>query len=85
MIAFITLIFAISIIAALIFIKNKKTFVVCLSAITIFATGCICVIHPNSHKQFSISIIDYIFKFNTDGSITTTKQTTTTFIQEGTK
>lgn len=41
----------------------------------------ICVEQPVMHKPFSINIIEYLVKFNEDGSITTTKQTTTTVLE----
>jgi len=62
---------------------NKKIFIASVIITIIAATGVICAIQPPLHKQFSISVIDYLLKFNTDGSVTTTKQTTTTVIQEG--
>lgn len=42
-----------------------------------------CVIKaPAMHKPFQLNIIEYILKFNDDGSVTTTKSTTTTIINE---
>lgn len=38
---------------------------------------------PAMHKPFQLNIIEYILKFNDDGSMTTTKTTTTTVIKEG--
>ena len=38
----------------------------------------ICSVHPDIHKPFSINTIEYLFKINKDGSMTTTKQITTT-------
>ena len=38
---------------------------------------------PAMHKPFQMNIIEYIFNFNDDGSITTTKSTTTTIMNEG--
>lgn len=32
---------------------------------------------PDMHKPFSINTIEYLFKINKDGSMTTTKQVTT--------
>ncbi len=62
---------------------DKKIFIISVIAAIVTATGVICTIQPPMHKQFSISVVDYLLKFNTDGSITTTKQTTTTVIKEG--
>ncbi|MBR1424275.1 hypothetical protein IJ579_01780 [bacterium] len=42
----------------------------------------ICVTKPVMHKPFSINIIEYLIKINTDGSVTTTKQTTTTVLED---
>ncbi|MBR6098367.1 hypothetical protein IKP85_01325 [bacterium] len=49
--------------------------------LTFFATVGICIGAPQMHKTFSINIIDYLIKFNDDGSMSTTKQTTQTVIQ----
>ena len=37
---------------------------------------------PVMHKPFQLNIIEYILKFNDDGSVTTTKSTTTTIMKE---
>lgn len=37
---------------------------------------------PSMHKPFQLNIIEYIIKINRDGSVTSTKSTTTTVIQE---
>lgn len=66
-------------------IKNIKYTLYTIVFIGIIATLGICVVKPDMHKNFSLSVIDYLIKFNTDGSMTTTKQTTTTVIKEGTK
>ena len=62
-------------------IKRKVAMIVILSIIAVSTFG-LCVVRPIIHKPFSISVIDYILKFNTDGSVTTIKQTTTTQIKE---
>ena len=41
-----------------------------------------CVKTPILHKPFQVNIIEYILKFNDDGSVTTTKSTTTTIMKE---
>ena len=61
---------------------NRKIFIISIIITIVAATGVLCAVQPPLHKQFSISVIDYLLKFNTDGSVTTTKQTTTTVIQE---
>lgn len=38
----------------------------------------ICAEKPKMHKPFSLNTIEYLFKINKDGSVTTTKQITTT-------
>lgn len=68
--------------AILTYTKNKKQFVTLLICALAVVTIIPIVTKPALHKPFSISIIDYIVKFNTDGSITTTKQTTSTVMKE---
>ena len=41
----------------------------------------ICSAQPDMHKPFSVNTIEYLFKINKDGSMTTTKQTTQTVIK----
>lgn len=65
--------------------KNNKLIFVVLITVGLLSTLYLCVSKPTLHKQFSISVIDYLIKFNTDGSVTTTKQTTTTVIKEDNK
>lgn len=45
-----------------------------VAALTIW----ICTAQPDLHKPFSMSTIEYLFKINKDGSMTTTKQITQT-------
>ena len=59
---------------------NKSFFIIVLLVLVV-VTGFIVVQKPVMHKAFSLSVIDYLIKFNTDGSVTTTKQTTTTQIK----
>ena len=42
----------------------------------------ICSEKPDMHKPFSVNTIEYLFKINKDGSVTTTKQTTQTVVKE---
>lgn len=42
----------------------------------------ICSVKPDMHKPFSLSTIEYLFKINKDGSISTTKQITKTVIKD---
>ena len=60
---------------------NKAFFIIIL-LVFVISTGFIVTQKPVMHKAFSLSVIDYLIKFNTDGSITTTKQTTTTQLKQ---
>ena len=51
------------------------------AAITIW----ICAEKPELHKPFSLNTIEYLFKINKDGSVTTTKQVTQTVINQEAK
>jgi len=50
-------------------------------AIVIGVTVWVCSTQPEMHKPFSMNTIEYLFKINKDGSMTTTKQTTQTVIK----
>lgn len=63
------------------FIPAKLTGII-LFAAAICITAGICISQPVMHKPFSINIIEYLIKFNDDGSVSTTKQTTTTVLEE---
>lgn len=60
----------------------NKSFFIIIGIIIVVATGFVLVSKPVMHKQFSVSVIDYLIKFNDDGSMTTTKQTTTTQVKD---
>ena len=60
----------------------NKSFFIIIGIILVVATGVVLISKPVTHKQFNVSVIDYLIKFNDDGSMTTTKQTTTTQVQE---
>lgn len=66
-------------------VKAVTVKVVLIALLTFMAvtSAAIMVTNPQMHKMFSMSVIDYLIKFNDDGSITTTKQTTTTEIKLG--
>lgn len=81
--ALVVLIIFTAIISLFLFTKNNKLFFISSITLAVVATIVFCFTKPTLHKQFSIDIIDYIVKFNTDGSMTTTKQTTITTIKEG--
>lgn len=51
-------------------------------AIAISVTIWICMIQPEMHNPFSVNTIEYLFKINKDGSMTTTKQVTETIIKD---
>ena len=49
-----------------------------LAVLTLF-----CIVKvPAMHKPFQLNVMEYILKFNDDGSVTTTKSTTTTIMKE---
>ena len=75
----------IAIITVLLILKTIKKVVITILAVAILSTIGLCVAKPALHKPFSISVIDYLIKFNTDGSVSTIKQTTTTQIKESEK
>ena len=64
--------------------RNKRMFIVffvCLAILTVF-----CVVKsPKLHKPFQVDIIEYILKFNDDGSLTKIKSSTTTVINRETE
>lgn len=66
-------------------VKAVTVKVVLIALFTFMAVTSIAIMvtNPQMHKMFSMSVIDYLIKFNDDGSITTTKQTTTTEIKHG--
>ena len=51
-------------------------------AIAVSVTIWICAIQPDMHEPFSVNTIEYLFKINKDGSMTTTKQITETVIKD---
>lgn len=42
----------------------------------------ICSQQPELHKPFSLNTIEYLFKINKDGSVTTTKQVTQNILKQ---
>lgn len=69
--ALVLLLLAVSLITVVIFSKkfNKKLFFTLLSVLIIIFTIGICTTKPKIHNQFSMIIVDYIFKFdNTKGN-----------------
>ena len=57
--------------------------ILCLSAF--LGTFFIFIMQPKMHKPFSVDIVEYLVKFNTDGTMTTTKQTTKTILKKNMK
>ena len=49
-------------------------------AIAVSVTIWIFIAQPDMHDPFSINTIEYLFKINKDGSMTTTKQVTETVL-----
>lgn len=62
--------------------KNLKTITAISLLFIIIVTVLFCTIKPKMHKPFNLNIVEYLLKINTDGSITTTKEVTTTIIKE---
>lgn len=54
-------------------------------AIALGVTVWICAAQPEMHKPFSLETIEYLFKINKDGSLSTTKQVTHTVYQQESK
>ncbi|MBR1776016.1 hypothetical protein IJ750_02950 [bacterium] len=59
----------------------------CFAVLIVAAAGTIwiCSEKPDMHKPFSLDTIEYLFKINKDGSVTTTKQITRTMNGEQVK
>lgn len=51
-------------------------------AVVVSVTLWICFAQPDMHEPFSVNTIEYLFKINKDGSMTTTKQVTETVIKD---
>ncbi len=76
----------VAIIIAILLIKLIKfglkmvLFVVLAAVVSL--TLWICIAQPNMHEPFSVNTVEYLFKINKDGSMTTTKQVTETVIKD---
>lgn len=83
-IAIITIVLAVLALVVIKTVKNMNFKIASLVLIILMfaATLGICLTAPKMHKEFAINIIDYLIKFNEDGSMSTTKQTTQTVIQK---
>lgn len=79
----------VAIIVAILLIKlikfGLKMVLFFILAIAVSVTIWICVVQPDMHEPFSVNTIEYLFKINKDGSMTTTKQVTETVIKDKTK
>ena len=60
---------------------SRRTILILLMVLGVCTLFC-AVKPPLMHKPFQLNIIEYILKFNDDGSVTTTKSTTTTIMKE---
>ena len=81
---------AVVIVVALIVLKNIISFGIKIAAVIILSialavTVYICTQQPDMHKPLSLNTIEYLFKINKDGSLTTTKQVTQTVYKEQVK
>ena len=76
----------VAIIVAIILIKlikfGLKMVLFFILAIAVSVTLWICIAQPDMHDPFSVNTIEYLFKINKDGSMTTTKQVTETVIKD---
>ena len=57
---------------------SVKVLSLLILGIAFCGTLTICVIQPIMHKPVAMSVIEYLVKVNKDGTMTTTKKTTTT-------
>jgi len=77
---------AVAIIIAIILIKlikfGLKMVLFFVLAVVVSLTLWICFAQPDMHEPFSVNTIEYLFKINKDGSMTTTKQVTETVVQD---
>ena len=75
----------VAIILAILLIKlikfGLKIVLFFILAVVVSITLWICFAQPDMHDPFSINTIEYLFKINKDGSMTTTKQVTETVIK----
>lgn len=76
----------VAIIIAILLIKlikfGLKMVLFFILAIAVSVTIWICFASPEMHEPFSVNTIEYLFKINKDGSMTTTKQVTETVIKD---
>ena len=80
----------VAVVIAVIILKNiislgLKIAGLAILVLLIAGTFYICTQQPDMHKPFSMETIEYLFKINKDGSMTTTKQVTHTIYKEQAK
>lgn len=61
---------------------NIKLVIVFILVLAGLVTIACAVLQPKMHKPFQMNILEYIIKINSDGSIESTKSTTTQSINE---
>lgn len=61
---------------------NLKILSISLVVCVLLITAVFCIVRPQMHKPFEISIIKHIIKINANGDTTVTKQITTTKVRE---
>jgi len=71
------------ILAALVFLRiliksGLKITAFIIAIFLVIGSAYICIKKPQMHKPFSIEAIEYLFKINKDGTMSTTKTTTRT-------
>ena len=75
----------VAVIVAILLIKlikfGLKIVLFFILAVVVSITLWICFTQPDMHDPFSVNTIEYLFKINKDGSMTTTKQVTETVIK----
>ncbi len=61
--------------------KNTTVLIILISFLCVIS-GVLIFISPEMHKPFQFSVVEYIVKFNSDNSMTTTKKVTDYKIQK---
>ena len=76
----------VAVIVAILLIKlikfGLKMVLFFILAVIVSVTIWICIAQPDMHEPFSVNTIEYLFKINKDGSMTTTRQVTETVIKD---
>ena len=61
---------------------NIKLLIIVIFLLTTILTVYVCITQPMMHNRMSLNVMDYLIKFNNDGSITTTTKVTTEIYKE---